>query len=160
MVILAIIDFGRYFWVQHNLNLIAAEAVRAGITAQRYERDIGSGTVTKLQREQTIRVAAIEAANRFAKGLVDLGTVNPYSPKNITIEHSDSDNSYTSQNLSSLSWAAGPGDYDDLMRVTVTADFKWLTPFMQWLGASASLNTLTASNVQRNRGDEDEFTTN
>jgi Flp pilus assembly protein TadG len=158
MLCMGIIDFGRYMLAQHHLNLIAAEAARAGITGQRYDRNTGSGTVT-LNREQSIRVAAIETANRLTKGMVDLGTVSPYSPKNILIEHAASDNSYTSQNLSTLTWATGPGKYDDLVRVTVSYQFAWITPLMKWIGSNTTLGTITASSVQRNRGDEDQFTT-
>jgi Flp pilus assembly protein TadG len=158
MLCMAIIDFGRYMLTQHHLNLIVAEAARTGITGKRLDRDIGSGMATQ-NREKSIRIAAIEAANRLTNGAVDLGTVNPYSPKNIVIEHCPSENSYTSQNLSTLTWNPGPGKYDDLVRITVSSQFTWVTPLMKWIGSTSALSTIKASSVQRNRGDEDQFTT-
>lgn len=154
MVVFAIIDFGRYFLLQHNLNLIAAEAARVGITGKRLDRNIGAGTVT-LNRDQSIRVKAIETANQL--GLVDLGSVNPYSPRNITVEHVSGEAANSTQNINTLTWAPGPGGYDAMVRVTVRQQFRYLTPFMNWLGANSTLTELSASSVQRNRGDEDEF---
>jgi Flp pilus assembly protein TadG len=159
MLCMAIIDFGRYMLTQHHLNLIVAEAARAGITGTRLDRDIGSGQVVTLDREKSIRVAAIEAANRLTNGAVDLGTVNPYSPKNIVIEHCPAANSYSSQNISELVWLPGPGKYDDLIRITVSTQFAWITPLMKWIGSNTTLSTIKASSLQRNRGDEDKFST-
>lgn len=156
LVIFAVIDFGRYMLIQHNLNLISAEAARAGITAQRLTRDTGAGPV-QLNREQSIRVRAIEAANKL--GFVDLGSVNPYSPKNITIEHVSGTAAYATQDISTLTWSPGPGGYDAMVRITITQDFNFLTPMISWIGSNSSLRTIRATSIQRNRGDEDEFAT-
>lgn len=156
MICMAIIDFGRYLLTQHHLNMIVAEAARIGITGQRLNRDIGSG-MTTLERDKSIRVAAIETANRLTKGMVDLGTVTPYSPKNIVIEHAEADHSFSSQDLSALTWSNGPGKYDDLVRITVTTTFTWVTPMMKWIGSNTKLSTIKAVSVQRNRGNEDQY---
>lgn len=157
MIVFATIDFGRYMLIKHNLNIVASEAVRAGITGKRFTRPSGNSTVA-YNREQSIKIKAIETGNRL--GMVNLGTVNPYSPKNITVQFSSSENSYTSMNASDLTWQNGAGKYDDLVRVTVSQQINWLTPFFQWIApGTGNGTTVRASCIQRNRGDEDEFTT-
>lgn len=156
MVVFAAVDFARYMFLRHNITTVTQEAVRAGITAQRLMRDIGDGSgVSQQNRERSIVIRAIEYGR--AIGGLDLGTVNPYSPRNITVEHVPSDDSYASQNLEDLPWQAGPGGYDALLRVTIRQDFQWLTPFMKWLTGGTPLSEVRASTLERNRGDEDEF---
>ncbi len=143
MMILGLTDLSRYMFIQSTMTHVIRTGLRYAITGQQNQTgtDVNGNPVYASLRQSIITYST---NNHPIIAMIPLtaGTAGKATGDNFVIEHS-SDSGSTWQDLTSS--LGLPDVSGDLIRITYTYNFQFITPFMKFLKSSTTGYTITVS---------------
>jgi len=142
LLLMGVVDLSRYMFIQSTMSHVIRSSLRYAVTGQQSTTTTGSTTTT-----DSLRTSILKYANQVhpVPNMIPLtaGASGKATGDTFVVEHS-ADAGVTWSDLTSSDALVDVSG--DLIRITYTYSFKYLTPFMALMGKSGVIgNTITAS---------------
>ena len=142
LLLMGVVDLSRYMFIQSTMSHVIRTSLRYAVTGQQ-STTVSGGTTTT----DSLRTSILKFANRVhpVPNMIPLtaGASGKATGDTFVLEHS-ADAGVTWSDLTSSDALVDVSG--DLIRITYTYSFNYLTPFMSLLGKSGVVgNTITAS---------------
>ncbi|MDD5260642.1 MAG: pilus assembly protein [Methylacidiphilales bacterium] len=142
MMILGLTDLSRYMLIQSTMTHVIRTGLRYAITGQQMSSTDSNGNTVVSSLRQSIITYSTNNHPLIAMIPLTAGSAGAATGDNFIIQHS-SDSGSSWQDLSST--LGLPDVSGDLIKITYTYNFQFITPFMTFLKSSTTGYTMSVS---------------